>query len=321
MKKRILSLALALVLLVTMVPSVFATNDQPSGWATGYVNEAVAAGLVPQHLRTRFTDSITRAEFTHLGVALYEAATGRTITGRTTFTDTNDVNVQKMAYLGVVNGVGGGRFNPDGLLTRQEAAAMLSRLYAVVDEALASHTPTFADNNAIANWARAYVGQMQASGIMGGTGNNNFSPGGRYTIEQSIITMLRVYNIIALNHFTQGMNLGLIREALGVDFTIGTDEGAFPQQLWSWRSLNLGPGFDVFTDLDFALSYSFHGNVFNSQTGDVILWRNGDTETFWVQIDIGNALELYLENGWTVPEWMDAGHRAYHSVLQASLAR
>ena len=37
---------------------------------------------------------------------------------------------------------------------------------------------------------QSFVGKMQASGVMGGTGNNRFSPKGNYTREQSICTML-----------------------------------------------------------------------------------------------------------------------------------
>ena len=37
---------------------------------------------------------------------------------------------------------------------------------------------------------------MQAREIMSGMGNNMFSPRGAYTLEQSIITMLRLYELV-----------------------------------------------------------------------------------------------------------------------------
>ena len=40
------------------------------------------------------------------------------------------------------------------------------------------------------------VGEMQASGIMGGTGNNLFSPQMTYTREQSIVTLMRLYELL-----------------------------------------------------------------------------------------------------------------------------
>ena len=201
MKKRILSFVLAIVLILVLVPGAFATsnpwssNDAPSSWAQSYVREAYNQNLVPSNLMGRFTQSITRAEFTHLAVALYEELTGRTITGRVTFTDTDDVNVQKMAYLGVVRGVGNNRFNPDGLITREESAAMLVRLANATDVTIPDYSNyTFADHDRVSSWAVGYVRQMRLSGIMGGVGNNRFDPRGSYTREQSIVTIMRLLN-------------------------------------------------------------------------------------------------------------------------------
>jgi len=167
-----------------------------SGWATEQVNAAIAAGLVPRHLQIQFTQATTRAEFAALAVALYETVTDREITGRMTFNDTDDINVQKAGYLGVVQGVGGGNFAPNNPLTREQAAVMLARLANAVGHPLPPSAPTFADSAQISSWAMESVGQMQASGIMGGIGNNLFSPGGQYTREQSIVTMLRLFHIV-----------------------------------------------------------------------------------------------------------------------------
>ena len=167
-----------------------------SSWAQEGLSRAFDVGLIPTALQGAYTQAATRAEFTALAVALYETVTGRTITGRMSFNDTNDVNVQKMAYLGVVQGVGSGNFAPNNQLTREQAAVMITRLAEVIGQPLAPSTPTFADNANISSWAVEGVGQMQASGIMGGTGNNNFSPRDDYTREQSIMTMLRLFDIL-----------------------------------------------------------------------------------------------------------------------------
>lgn len=91
---------------------------------------------------------------------------------------------------------GGGKFNPDGTLTREQAATMLSRLAEAVGKLLSAQAPTFADNASVSSWAFDAVGQMQASGIMGGVGSNTFAPQGSYSREQSIITMLRLYEAV-----------------------------------------------------------------------------------------------------------------------------
>ena len=88
------------------------TGDTPSSWAVENVNTAVEAGIVPETLQSAYTQATTRAEFCALAVELYETVMGMEITERATFSDTTDVNVEKMAGLSVVNGVGDGKFDP-----------------------------------------------------------------------------------------------------------------------------------------------------------------------------------------------------------------
>ncbi len=170
--------------------------ERPSAWAAADINRAIAAGVIPPEFRGAYTQAATRAEFCALAVGLYETVTGEEITERAEFTDTTDVNVQKMAGLGIVNGMGEGRFEPDSPLTREQAAALLSRLADSIGKPLAASAPSFADNGSISGWAKDAVGQMQASGVMGGVGSNTFDPSGTYTREQSMITMLRMYEIV-----------------------------------------------------------------------------------------------------------------------------
>jgi len=178
------------------IVAVFRPVETPSSWAVEPVNAAIAAGLVPQNLQSGYSQATTRAEFAALAVALYETVTGAEITGRMQFNDTTDINVQKMGYLGVVTGVGNGNFAPNSTLTREQAAVMLARLASALDQPLPPSTPTFADNAQISSWAIDGVGQMQASGIMGGVGNNQFAPSGSYTREQSIVTMMRLFDLL-----------------------------------------------------------------------------------------------------------------------------
>ena len=170
--------------------------DQPSSWAAGQVSEAVSAGIVPENLRSAYTQSITRAEFCALATRLYETVKGAAIAERVTFTDTADENVEKMAALGVVTGTGDGAFDPGGLLTREQAATMLARLSDAVGAPLPAGSPTFPDAASISSWASEAVGRVQAGGVMSGTDTGTFDPTGPYTREQSILTMLRLYHTI-----------------------------------------------------------------------------------------------------------------------------
>ena len=167
--------------------------EYPSSWAREQVEEAVAAGLVPSFLQTKYTQAATRAEFCALAVELYETVTGTTITKILAFSDTTDINVKKMAGLGVVNGVGDGKFDPNGTLTREQAATILVRLADAMGHPLPQAGAPFADNASIGSWARDAVGRVKAGGIMDGVGSNTFNPKAAYSREQSILTILRLY--------------------------------------------------------------------------------------------------------------------------------
>jgi hypothetical protein len=51
---------------------------------------------------------------------------------------------------------------------------------------------SFADMNTVSSWAMNGVTFVRANGIMHGTGNNNFTPKGMYTREQSIVTFSNI---------------------------------------------------------------------------------------------------------------------------------
>ena len=172
------------------------TIRDASEWAWEGIIRGISLNLVPQQLRSNYRANITRAEFCGLVVALYEAVQGREITGRVTFDDTNDVNVQKAAAAGIVLGVGPGSFDPDGTLTREQAATMLARLVAEADKALLPQPSSFADTGSISGWALDSVGRIQYAGIMQGVGGGMFAPKNLYTREQSILTILRVYDYL-----------------------------------------------------------------------------------------------------------------------------
>ena len=177
-------------------PTTAPNLNTASTWARDGISQAFELGLIPQALQNNYTANTTRAEFSALAVYLYETVTGRTLVGRTHFNDTTDINVQKMGYLGVVTGVGGGNFAPNDTITREQAAVMIARLANAIGQPLQLVNATFADNGYISSWALEGVGQVQGVGIMGGVGNNIFAPRGLYTREQSIITMLRLFDLL-----------------------------------------------------------------------------------------------------------------------------
>lgn len=170
---------------------------EPSAWSKAIIEQGIINDLVPTSLQFKYNQPITRADFCALAVNYYETTTKTVITQRAQFTDTSDINVQKMGGLGIISGVGNGLFKPNSFLTRQEAAVILARLADVLGVTLAPLEPTFSDNEDISSWAYKQVGQVQAAGIMGENGNNQFLPQAIYTREQSIVTIIRMSDIQA----------------------------------------------------------------------------------------------------------------------------
>ena len=211
-RKAFIALLVLLLALQPLAASVMAVDVNspvaPSAWAQFDVENAIHTGLVPEALQTKYRQNTTRAEFCALAVTLYEKVTGAAIGAEViegvTFTDTDDSNIRKMAAVKVVSGVGDGKFAPNGLLTREQAAIVLAQLAAALDKPLPEQMPSFRDNARISDWARFAVGQVQAGGIMGGVGNNAFAPRDLYTKEQSIVTMLYLFDWVKPEYSATG---------------------------------------------------------------------------------------------------------------------
>ena len=167
-----------------------------SGWAEDYLREAYAAELLPDCLLgSDMTAPISRAEFAAAAVCLYEALTGTAAPSPqgSPFRDTSDPAVLQAYELGVVQGVGEGRFAPAATLTREQAATMLGRVCELAFQGavgngggLYPQSLTFTDADSIGGWARSYIGFFTAMGILDGMGNGRFAPQGTMTREQAL---------------------------------------------------------------------------------------------------------------------------------------
>ena len=200
--KRYRGIAACLVLALLVMPLSYsganaAGTGKPSRWAGEAVSGAAAFGLVPPAFQNRYTQPATRAEFCAIAVSFYEDIIGAEIVQRRKFSDTNDVNVHKMGGLNIVSGTGGNKFSPSGLITREQSAVIFAHMMKSLKLHLDAKRPSFSDRADISDWALAAVGQMQASGIMAGTGNNRFSPKVTYSIEQVIVVLVKIHNLDA----------------------------------------------------------------------------------------------------------------------------
>ena len=171
--------------------------SRPSDWAAASVQEAIQLGVVPFELQTGYTQTATRQEICALVVRFYETVTGSPVQGRVFFSDTKDEDVEKAAYLGIVNGVGDGSFHPNDPLTREQAAVMLTRLAQSMSKHLPAAEANFTDRAEISPWALEATGAIQGCGVMNGVGGGRFAPSLSYSREQCITTLMRLYHYIS----------------------------------------------------------------------------------------------------------------------------
>lgn len=181
----------------TTAPAILASNNaQVDGWAKDQVNEAIASGLVAGGLGEDYRVKITRAQFAATTVKLYEAMSGEKVpaAAENPFTDTSDPVILQAAELGFVYGITEDNFAPDSLVTREQAAAMLSRVYTKLGGEIPQVTATsFTDDGGISSYAKSSVAFMAEKGIVSGKGENRFDPGGSASVQEALSIALRMF--------------------------------------------------------------------------------------------------------------------------------
>jgi hypothetical protein len=226
-----MSVFLSILLMAIVFAPMTAYGEVPSGWAASEVEQALIEDLIPDSLYLGYKDNTTRMEFCHLVMKMIQVKTGMTISEflevkgavvePLNFTDTDDPLILAANALGIVDGVGNNKFNPNGLLQRQQAAAMLARSSKVLGYDTPSDLPVvFSDSSTFQVYAVEPIAFVSAAkdrtsgrNVMGGMGNNMFGPAAPYTKEQAILTMLRLFN---------SFDYDSVPRVLGIDSIEGT---------------------------------------------------------------------------------------------------
>ena len=216
----------------TPVVDTDATSVTYSNWAAEDIITAISMGYldddpdvfgyqpaVTDLLGSDYTRAITRGQFAALAIRYYETLmgdiTGEDYTisvnpGDDVFADcSGDTNMAKAYTLGILGGYNnadtraGVYVGPNDNITREQAATMLTRLMEKLIVAFDSvgrtgWTVWYADNlpftDEIADWAYDGVRAVYGVGAMTGTTSTTFSAKANYTIEQSIVTLMRIDN-------------------------------------------------------------------------------------------------------------------------------
>lgn len=206
-KSRIALFLIVSVITVLLAVNIYFATDKPSTWAIEEIEKAKEYDLVTPKLLSNYTQNITREEFCELIVKLYETLSNtRAIPAHPNpFNDTNNSEILKAYKLGIVDGVGNGKFAPNQKINRETMYVMLYRAVKTAIPNLSTSTSNeliFNDKNEISSWALESIKYMNALGIINGVGNNNLNPKGLVTREQALVLTKRIYenHIVYLNN-------------------------------------------------------------------------------------------------------------------------
>lgn len=170
--------------------------DIPDSWAAQDVQAAVAAGLVPESLQNGYKANITREDFCLLIWALIQKQPGyaQAVDAKplVSFTDTSRDELLYVARLGIIEGNPDKTFKPDNLLRRDQAAKILAQTAKFLGVQDTGAQYPFPDRDFF-GWATQFIDFCGTHEILKGVEGGVFNPGGNFTRQQAIVTILRIY--------------------------------------------------------------------------------------------------------------------------------
>lgn len=162
----------------------------------GAINELVNAAkhreYIPQYIFEKdLKESLTKYDTAQLLVSLCETviADELELTGATTYSDTDDVNILKLSDVGILKGINEGDFGPDRTITNAEFVTVLCRALTYIEENIPEYVEKaeyFYDHNDIPLWARDTVYMMKLYGALEGVYNQIFAGTSPTSVEQAI---------------------------------------------------------------------------------------------------------------------------------------
>lgn len=173
-----------------------------------WANEAIKV-LAAKHLINGVSDSLflpngqtTRAEFTAMLVRLL----GLEALGQSdVFTDVKDqvwyasaINTAHQA--GLIQGVAGGKFEPEAAITREQMAVLLIKAYEYMHGIIGAeqrNLHTYQDNAGISSWAKEAVNKATSAGLLQGKKNGTFDPKTSTTRAEAAQA---IFNLVKLLH-------------------------------------------------------------------------------------------------------------------------
>lgn len=177
-----------------------------AGWAQSSVLRMDQLGLIPETVKAApMNGTITRADMCSMVMRSYELLTGITSEDlgepEDVFTDTDSTDVLNAYALGIVNGVGGGRFDPDSPISRQDFFTICANFLRAVDywyvDDIIRDLSVYPDGSEIAAYAKQPTAVMIAIGAVQGDDTGALNPTQKIVSQEAVAICHRIINYYA----------------------------------------------------------------------------------------------------------------------------
>lgn len=178
------------------------SNYPINNWAMPNIQKANEYGLLYSNIYNyNLKYAVTRYEFVNYVVGMLTALNpdmnlSSYYDKKSPFTDVSNGSDEIIwAYEnGIINGTGNNKFSPEATITREQAAVLLLNVYNYLGGINQSTEKLrFTDQSKVSSWAKNAVDSITSLSIMNGISATSFDPKGKYSHEQTITTLLRLF--------------------------------------------------------------------------------------------------------------------------------
>ncbi len=181
-------------------PPAVTFSDIKDHWAQNDVEKLAGLKLLNGYPDGTFGPdyTVTRAEFAAMLMNVFEYADLKpTVRSSVYFSDVSEGQwyydcVSRMAQEDVLFGYGDGTFRPEKQITREEVAAMITRMLTRFEITMNDSELTFKDADYISWWARNPLGKIAPMDIIRGMPDGTFNPADNATRAQAAVMILRM---------------------------------------------------------------------------------------------------------------------------------
>ncbi|MBQ8589928.1 MAG: S-layer homology domain-containing protein [Firmicutes bacterium] len=182
MKRRILAILLTLCMILGMMPTMAFANqpefhDINGHWAEEVIEKWSDRDIINGMGNGRFdpNGSMTRAQAAAVFANLFKLTKKADVSE---FADVKDAwykdAIAMCVEAGIMSGVGNGKMDPDGTLTREQMFTMFANALGIKPESTSDKE--FVDKNNTSNWARGYINALVNRGYISGMKGNKLAP-------------------------------------------------------------------------------------------------------------------------------------------------